>query len=73
MIPHHIIQTIFVIAGVITTLAALFDWDWFFTAKNAEFIVKPLGRKRSRIIYGAIGLLFIATAVFFYYKVEGIK
>lgn len=73
MILHHIIQTIFVIAGVTTLLASLFDWDWFFTAKNAEFIVQPLGRKRSRIVYGAIGLLLIATAVFFYYKVEAIK
>ncbi len=73
MILHNIIQTIFVVAGLIAVAAALLDWDWFFTARNAEFIVKNLGRERSRILYGAIGVLFIVAAVFFYYKVEAIK
>lgn len=73
MILHNIIQTIFVVAGLTAVAAALLDWDWFFTARNAEFIVKNLGRRRSRILYGAIGVLFIVAAVFFYYKVEAIK
>lgn len=73
MILHNIIQTIFVVAGLTAIAAALLDWDWFFTARNAEFIVKNLGRGRSRILYGAIGVLFIVAAVFFYYKVEAIK
>lgn len=73
MILHNIIQTIFVVAGLTAVAAALLDWDWFFTARNAEFIVKNLGRGHSRILYGAIGVLFIVAAVFFYYKVEAIK
>lgn len=73
MILHHIIQTIFVIAGVTALLAAILNWDWFFTARNAEFVVKRLGRTKSRILYGAIGVLFIVATVFFYYKVEAIK
>lgn len=70
MILHNIIQTIFVVAGVIAMLAALFNWEWFFTARNAEFIVKRLGRTRSRIVYGVAGLLFIIAAVYFYYQIE---
>lgn len=73
MILHHIIQTIFVIAGFTAIAAALFNWEWFFTARNAEFIVKRIGRTKSRILYGIAGLLFIATAIFFYYKVAAIK
>ena len=42
MILHNIIQTIFVVAGLTAVAAALLDWDWFFTARNAEFIVKNL-------------------------------
>jgi hypothetical protein len=73
MILHHIIQTIFVIAGATALAAAILDWEWFFASANAEFIVKRLGRKRSRLIYGSIGVLFIAAAAFFYYKVEALK
>lgn len=73
MILHHIIQTIFVIAGATALAAAILDWEWFFASANAEFIVKRLGRKRSRLIYGSMGVLFIAAAAFFYYKVEALK
>lgn len=73
MILHNVIQTIFVIAGITAMLAALFNWDWFFTARNAEFIVKRLGRNGSRILYGTAGLLFIIAAVYFYYKVAAIR
>ena len=72
MILHHIIQTIFVISGATALAAAILDWEWFFASANAEFIVKRLGRKRSRILYGAIGITLIATAVLFYYKVKAL-
>ena len=72
MILHHIIQTIFVIAGVTALLAAILNCDWFFTARNAEFVVKRLGRTKSRILYGIAGLLFITAAVYFYYRIKSI-
>ena len=72
MILHHIIQTIFVIAGVTALLAAILNWDWFFMARNAEFVVKRLGRTKSRILYGIAGLLFITAAVYFYYRIKSI-
>lgn len=73
MILHHIIQTIFVIAGITAIAAALFNWEWFFTARNAEFIVKRLGRTKSRLLYGIIGLLFIVAAVYFYYEIKELQ
>ena len=39
MITHYIIQAIFVLVGLLTLLASLFNWDWFFTARNTQFIV----------------------------------
>ena len=72
MVLHSIIQTIFVIAGVTALLAAAFNWEWFFASKNVEPVVKRIGRNRSRLLYGAVGAVLIATAVIFYYKVQAI-
>lgn len=73
MILHHIIQTIFVIAGITAIAASLFNWEWFFTARNAEFIVKRIGRTKSRVLYGIIGLLSIVAAIYFYYEIKELQ
>lgn len=62
---HYIIQGIFALTGLISLLAALLDWNWFFTAHNTQFIVQNVGRLQARLFYGVLGLLLIATAVFF--------
>ena len=36
---HYLIQAIFVLVGLLSVLAALFNWEWFFTAHNTQFIV----------------------------------
>ncbi len=69
MFFHHLIQTIFLIAGVISLLAALLNWGWFFNTRNAEPVVRTLGRKKSRWLYGAIGILLIVAAIGFYYRI----
>ena len=56
----------FAIAGIIAFLAATFNWGWFFTAQNAQYVVKLYGRQKARIIYGALGLVLILMAVYFY-------
>lgn len=72
MILHNFIQIIFLLTGLVALLASLFDWDWFFTADNASFLVKRLGRKGARWTYGSIGTLFIAAAIYFYYQIENL-
>lgn len=62
---QYIIQGIFALTGLTSLLAALLDWDWFFTARNAQFIVQNVGRRQARLFYGVLGLLLIAMAVFF--------
>lgn len=73
MILHNIVQLLFLLAGVVSLLASIFNWDWFFTTDNASFLVKRLGRNGARWAYGAIGALFIFAAVYFYYQIEAFK
>ncbi|MBQ7553396.1 MAG: immunity 17 family protein [Bacteroidaceae bacterium] len=62
----YFMMCIFALAGIVSSLAAAFNWDWFFTAQNAQYAVKRLGRQKARIAYGLLGLLLIAMAVYFY-------
>ena len=52
---HYLIQAIFVLVGLLSVLAALFNWEWFFTAHNTQFIVSNAGRQRARLFYAILG------------------
>lgn len=67
---HYIIQGIFVVVGLLAILASLFNWDWFFLSQNTQFIVHNVGRKRARLFYALLGLLMIATAIYFFLEVQ---
>ena len=69
---HYVIQALFVLVGLLAVLAAIFNWDWFFTAQNSQFIVKNVGRRQARMFYAALGLLMMATGVFFFLSVQGL-
>lgn len=71
MTIHYIIQALFVLVGLLSVLAALFNWNWFFTAHNSQFVVANVGRARARIFYAFIGVLMIATGVFFFLSMVG--
>jgi uncharacterized membrane protein len=70
MNPKYLVQGLFIVAGIISILAALFNWNWFFSAQNAQFVVRNIGRKWARLFYGTLGLILIAAAVFFYFQVN---
>lgn len=63
---QYIIQGIFAFAGILSVLASLLDWDWFFTAQNSQFIVRNVGRRQARWFYGLLGLLLIGMFLFFF-------
>ena len=69
---HYLIQAIFVLVGLLSVLAALFNWEWFFTAHNTQFIVSNAGRQRARLFYAILGLLMIATGIYFFLNIQGI-
>ena len=70
MASHYIIQGIFAFAGIVALLAALFNWDWLFTARNAPFVGRTVGRKQARWFYGVLGGILIGMAVFFFTHTE---
>ena len=72
MILHSVVQFIFLLAGIVSLLASLFDWEWFFTADNASFLVKRLGRNGARLAYGTMGLMFIAVAIYFHCSINSL-
>ena len=67
---HYLIQGIFAIVGLLAILASLFNWDWFFQSQNTQAIVRTVGRNRARLFYAVLGLLMIATAVYFFLEVQ---
>ena len=70
MIVHYIIQGVFVIVGIFSIIAALMNWDWFFTAQNARFFVNQFGRQRARICYAILGGMMIFIGVYFFLAVQ---
>ena len=70
MIAHYIIQSVFVLVGILSLMASVFNWEWFFTAQNSQFIVRALGRNKSRIFYAILGLSMIAAGIYFFLSVH---
>ena len=66
MTPHYFILGLFALAGILSLLAAALNWGWFFTAQNAQAVVRRIGRSRARLVYGALGLLLIGMAIYFF-------
>ena len=66
MTPQYFVQGIFATAGLIALLASILNWNWFFTAQNAQLIVRNVGRGRARLFYGLLGVIMIGMAVFFF-------
>ena len=56
MTGQYIVQGIFALAGIISLLASLLNWNWFFTTRNAQTIVRNVGRNRARLFYGILGV-----------------
>ena len=68
---HYFIQAMFVLVGLLSLLAAIFIWNWFFTAKNTQFVVRNVGRKQARWFYALIGILMVGTGIFFFLSIQG--
>lgn len=70
MAPHYFIISLFALSGIVSLLAAVLDWDWFFTAQNTRFIVRNLGRHRARWCYGVLGVVLMVMAVVFFWQLQ---
>jgi hypothetical protein len=55
--------------GAFSIIAAIFNFNWFFSTNSAAIFVKWFGKKGARIFYGLLGLCLIsAGASIFIYK-----
>ena len=70
MAPHYFIISLFALSGIVSLLAAVLDWDWFFTAQNTRFIVSRLGRRHARWCYGVLGVVLMGMAVVFFWQLQ---
>ena len=59
MTGQYIVQGIFALAGIISLLASLLNWNWFFTTRN-----------RARLFYGILGVILIGMAIFFFVETQ---
>lgn len=63
---ENILVAILVVAGgVLSIVASIFNWNWFFENRRAYIFNKILGRTGARIFYNVLGiiLLFIAGKI----------
>jgi small neutral amino acid transporter SnatA (MarC family) len=62
---EYLVLTIFVVAGVISLTAAIFNVDWYFQSRKASTFVHWFGRNGARVFYGLLGLALIAAGIWF--------
>ena len=70
MTGQYVVQGIFALSGVVALLAALLNWEWFFSARNAQSVVRCTGRRKARLFYGILGLVLIGMSIFFFIKTQ---
>ncbi len=51
--------------GILSLLAAAFEWKWFFNSRKVQRIVKLLGYKKTRIFYYGLGIFGIIAGTLF--------
>lgn len=49
---------LFLFFGLLIIMASLFNWDYFFKQRKAQFLIKALGVNGARIVYALLGLFF---------------
>jgi small neutral amino acid transporter SnatA (MarC family) len=60
---EYFILGLFVFLGLLSVIAALFNFEWYFGTSNARTFVNLLGRSGARIFYGLLGLALIVCGV----------
>lgn len=64
MWPMILLGTIFTIGGAVAVLAAMLNWDWFFSTASARSVGAARSRMMGRIFYGIFGVLLAAAGLY---------
>lgn len=63
---NTIATIIFVILGIFSISASIFNFKWFFESENGRMFVKLFGYLGARIFYGIVGGLILYMAYYIY-------
>lgn len=53
------ICAVFFVAGMLSILASLFNWHWFFESSNARMLTVKMSRRAARLLYAALGIAIL--------------
>ncbi|MGM9833158.1 MAG: immunity 17 family protein [Candidatus Limisoma sp.] len=53
------ICAVFFVAGMLSILASLFNWHWFFESSNARMLTGKMSRRAARLLYAALGIAIL--------------
>jgi len=63
---EYFILGLFVLLGLLSLSAAIFNFTWFFQTSSARTFINWLGLMGARIFYGFLGLVLILCGVMGY-------
>jgi hypothetical protein len=65
-----ITAAIFAIVGLLSVVAAIANWDWFFNSLNAQLYTGRMSRRAARIIYFILGVLILIMAIYLFFTLK---
>ncbi|MCC8153756.1 MAG: immunity 17 family protein [Tannerellaceae bacterium] len=60
---EYLFLLLFIMIGALAFSAAVFNFNWFFTTRQAKTFVNWLGRNGARFFYGLLGLALIVCGI----------
>ncbi len=71
MNTNWIFSGIFLLIGLFSFAASIFNWDFFFNARRSKWLVNIIGRNGTRFFYSILGItLMIVGLLSFVGKVD---
>lgn len=59
----YFLLVIFIALGAFSLIAAIFNFDWYFSTSGAATFVRRLGRRGARIFYAILGVVLMVCGV----------
>ena len=63
VLASRILACLFFVSGMLSLMAGIIGWDWFFSNYNVKFLTNRMGRRVARLLYALLGIAIIAMGV----------
>ena len=57
------LRILFILAGLFAILAAVFNWDFYFSSRKSRMLEGLIGRTGVRIFNGVVGILLVICSI----------